>query len=277
MNVAMNLGGMTRPSGRIRFPLSLTFWLGPGMACTTALVLSAAAGNLAVVPITIQQTLDRAIAPDGTPRMAVVFTVIGVGAAVLLLTTITACLLNARLVRRSEALLDVVRTQAFRQIAVRPEVSAVPQSARVRRAVADIHQVSHFLRWRRPTLLASAGQLAVATAVMLWYSWELTVVVYLVMATLVGVQRWQHRGIGGRYLAARRFGLEVRAAIFELVVRSRANGAYAQRRRALGRADIAMERRTMQQTRLASRAALSQSATVLAGGAAVAVVTIGGA
>ncbi|WP_344133928.1 ABC transporter transmembrane domain-containing protein [Luedemannella flava] len=244
---------------------------------TAALILGASGVNL-VVPIAVQQTLDHV--NDGTAgpaRLTVIVGVIALGAGVLALSALSAFWFNARLARRTETLLHLVRVQAFHTMLTQPEGSAAARSAKVRHAVNDIDRLGRFLRWSGPAMLLNAGQLMIAIAIMIWYSWLLAVVVVLIVTALVCAQRWYRRRAAGAYRAARRRALEMRSAIMAVILRSRQLQAYAARREAQARAQDAADDHSAHQVRLARREAVGRGLNELAAGVLLATVIVAGA
>ena len=96
-----------------------------------------------------------------------------------MVTTICGYLMMRRLFTVSETALADVRTRAFRHI---HDLSMLHQQSErrgslVSRVTSDVDQITQFLQWGGVILLVNLGQLVVTTAVMLRYSWQLTLVV----------------------------------------------------------------------------------------------------
>ena len=64
---------------------------------------------------------------------------------------------------------------------------------------SDVDQITQFLQWGGVILLVSPGQIAVTTVVMFFYSWQLTLVVYLAFLPLVAVVRVFQRRLATAY------------------------------------------------------------------------------
>jgi ABC-type multidrug transport system fused ATPase/permease subunit len=243
---------------------------------TTALALIAAAGT-AIMPVTIQQVVDRTMAMGREPRAGLVLAIAGIGTVGLLAATWCAYLLEARFVRRTELLLHIVRTQAFTHMVQHSGPPAPIRMARGRRAVADIDRVSHFVRFSGPGLVLNTGRLLVAAGVTAVYSWEIAVLTVAAMGTIITLQSIQWRRAGGAVQAVWRRERELRDAIVRLVLRAREFRAYEDRRRAQTRAEAAVSERARQERRLERSEAGSDGMHELGIGAVAAAVVFAGA
>lgn len=258
---------------RSRLPVGRTslFWMGAGIAGaigTIALALTSAAGSV-TVPIAVQQIVDqgRSSGPGVIGTLLLASAVMGVSA-------IAAYWLTVRLVRRTETALDVARTEAFRHLVERAPAGS--RSAAAQRIIDDIERISQFVRWGRPHLLLSAGQVVVAIGVMVFYSWELTLVVAIAVAPLaMGCGPYRRRVLGA-VLAIRKLSTEVRATITELVLRSRQAHGEDERRRVQERVDGAAARRRAHQLRMARIEGVGQTARELTIGLVLASVIAAG-
>jgi ABC-type multidrug transport system fused ATPase/permease subunit len=85
-----------------------------------------------------------------------------------------------RLFTVSETALATVRTRTFRHI---HDLSMLHQQSERRgtltsRVTSDVDQITQFLQWGGVILVVNVGQIAVTTIVMLFYSWQLALIVY---------------------------------------------------------------------------------------------------
>ncbi|MGH3647638.1 MAG: ABC transporter ATP-binding protein, partial [Micromonosporaceae bacterium] len=109
------------------------------------------------------------------------------------------------------------------------------------RVTSDIDQISQFLQFGGVILLVSMGQLFVATVIMAWYSWQLTLVVYAAFAPLVIFLRFFQRRLAAAYGVVReRIGVLL-SAIAESVVGAAVIRAYGVQRRTERRLDESIE------------------------------------
>ncbi|MFC6149759.1 MULTISPECIES: ABC transporter ATP-binding protein [Mumia] len=170
----------------LRRGFALSPSLSRGLPLTLLLAALSTVGS-AVVPIVVQVAIDRGLAADGGPDEGVVLRWSGVAALVVLLTGLCAWAMKVRLFTASERGLADLRVKAFRHV---HDLSVLTQNrerrgALVSRVTSDIDQVSLFLQFNGITFVTSIGQVLVATVVMLFYSWQLTVVVWVCFLPLV--------------------------------------------------------------------------------------------
>src|SRR6185436_3158245 len=101
-----------------------------------------------------------------------------VGVAV---TALCSYFVNVRLFTASENGLSSLRIKAFRHI---HDLSVLTQNTErrgslVSRVTSDVDTISMFVQFGGLMLIVSYGQLLVATALMAYYSWQLTLLVWL--------------------------------------------------------------------------------------------------
>ncbi len=180
----------------LRQGISLSPELRAGLPGTLLLALFSTLGKVAV-PVAVQQALDSGIQGDGGPDLSRVALICVVTTALLAVTVSCTYLMNYRLYRSTETALAALRTRTFRHV---HDLSVLHQQEQrrgtlVSRVTSDIDQISRFLQYSGVSLVVNAGQLLVATVVMLAYSWQLAVLVYLVFTPLAvampRLQRWQ--------------------------------------------------------------------------------------
>jgi ABC-type multidrug transport system fused ATPase/permease subunit len=261
----------------IRRGLAQSPELRTGLAGTLALAVAATAGRVAV-PVAIQQGIDRGIRAPGGPDVRTIAVVVAITAGVLALTMTCAYLMNVRLYTVSETALAGVRTRAFRHI---HDLSMLHQQSErrgslVSRVTSDVDQISTFLQWGGVILLISVGQLTITTVVMLVYSWQLTLVVYLAFGPLVLVIRFLQRRLTAAYGEVRARVGTMLAAVGESVVGAEVIRAYGVQRRTVDRLDRAIEANRVAQFRALRTSVVSfASGEVGAGVATAAVVVVG--
>jgi ABC-type multidrug transport system fused ATPase/permease subunit len=261
----------------MRRGLRLSPELRTGLAGTLALAVVAMLGRV-VVPVAIQQGIDRGIRAAGGPDVGLVAVIAAVTVGVLVVTTACAYLMTRRLFTVSETALAGVRTRTFRHI---HDLSMLHQQSErrgslVSRVTSDIDQITQFLQWGGIMLLVSCGQLVVTTVVMAVYSWQLTLVVFAAFVPAVVVIRALQRRLAGAYGAVRQRTGALMAAISESVVGATVIRAYGVAGRTQRRLDASID-----DLRLAQQRAIRTSVTgfsigeVAAGLALAAVVVVG--
>lgn len=160
-----------------------------GVAMSVGLALATSAGRV-VVPILVQQILDRGILGDAgyRPTFVAVATVLGVVAVIgfWLLGTVTI----ARLTRAAEAGLAGLRVRTFAHIH-RLAAADHTESRRgvlVARVTSDVETLAQFWQWGAMVWITSVAAIVGIVAVMLAYSWQLaalTVAVFVPVTLLV--------------------------------------------------------------------------------------------
>ncbi|WP_238007823.1 ABC transporter ATP-binding protein [Dactylosporangium sp. AC04546] len=263
--------------GVLRRGLALSPELFTGLAGTLGLAVLATAGRVAV-PVAIQQGIDRGLLADGGPDLGVISLVVTVTAGVLMLTMVCAYLMNVRLFTVSETALAGIRVRTFRHI---HNLSMLHQQserrgALVSRVTGDVDQISQFLQFGGLLFILSVGQLTVTTAVMLVYSWQLTLVVIAAFAPLIVVVRIFQRRLSVLYLQVRESVGTMLGVIAESVVGAPVVRAYGIQRRTADRLDTAIDRNRRMQFRAQTNNVTSMGFGELAAGLALAGVIVAG-
>jgi ATP-binding cassette subfamily B protein len=261
----------------LRRGLKLSPELHTGLAGTLAFAFVATAGKV-VVPIAIQQGIDHGLRAEGGPDLGVIGTIVGLTAAVLLVTMASAYMMNVRLYTVSERALAGVRTRTFRHI---HDLSMLHQQSErrgslVSRVTSDVDQISQFLQWGGVILLVSIGQLTVTTIVMLVYSWQLTLVVYVCFTPFWFITRHFQRRLNKLYLTVRQRVGTMLGVVAESVVGAAVIRAYGVQARTQKRLDESVTETRSAQIR-AQRASVFSFAfgELLAGLATAGVVIVG--
>ncbi|MFY1624096.1 ABC transporter ATP-binding protein [Micromonospora sp. WMMD723] len=261
----------------LRRGLALSPELRTGLAGTLALALVYMVGRVAV-PVAVQRGIDQGIAVPGGPDLGVILTVVTATAAVLVLTTVCGYLMMRRLFTVSETALANVRTRAFRHV---HDLSMLHQQSErrgslVSRVTSDVDQITQFLQWGGVILVVNLGQLAVTTAVMLAYSWQLTLVVLVAFAPAVLIIRLLQRRLAGAYGVVRQRTGTLLGTVAESVVGAPVIRAYGVSGRTARRLDAAIEGQRLAQQRAIRISIMGSSVGELAAGVALAGVVVVG-
>ncbi|MFE9101394.1 ABC transporter ATP-binding protein [Actinomadura geliboluensis] len=248
-----------------------------GLAGTLLLALVSTAGRV-VVPIAVQQTIDKGIGrPDG-PDIAFIRTAVLLCAAAVLVTAVCAYLMNVRLYKTSEGGLAGLRVKAFRHV---HDLSMLTQSgerrgALVSRVTSDVDQISQFMQSGGLMFIVSIGQLLVASVLMLVYSWQLALLVWVAFLPLAFALRRFQRILSGAYFRVRERMGDLLAAVGESVVGAPVIRAYAAEERTGRRVDETVESYRSAQTRAQAMVALTFPVSELVAALATAAVVIAG-
>jgi ATP-binding cassette subfamily B protein len=242
----LTLAGAGRKDGAIatlRRGLRLVPELRRGLGVTLLFGLIATAGRV-VVPLAVQQTLDRGLLADGGPDMGRIGWIVGGCAVAVLVTALAAYRLNYRLFRTTETALAALRVRAFRRV---HDLSMLhQQSARrgslVSRVTSDVDQMSVFMQWGGILIVVSCGQLLLATVLMAVYSWELTLLVYVCFLPLALILPKLQRRLASAYGTVRERIGDLLGAVSESVVGAQTVRAYGVEDRTADRIDGAIDR-----------------------------------
>lgn len=238
----MGTGEQIGALATIRQGMQVSPELREGFWVTLGLAVVAACGQV-VVPIAVQQTLDRGLGTEGTGPDVGFVTTMGVLAAVAIaLTSAASYLMTRRLFTASERGLATLRTKAFRHVHDLPLLTQNTErrGALVARVTSDVDQVSQFLVFGGMIFIVSIGQMLVATVVMVVYSWQLALVVWVAFAPLFISIRWFQRKLSAAYTVVRHQVGVLLGAISEPVVGATVVRSYAIEGRTQDRIDTAI-------------------------------------
>ena len=248
-----------------------------GIGKTLGLAVVASVGQV-VVPIAVQQTIDRGLrGPDGPDATFTTWLAL-VAAAAIVATSWASFAMTARLFSTSERGLATLRVKAFRHVHDLPLLTQNTErrGALVSRVTSDVDQVSQFLVFGGLLFVVSIGQILVATVVMVVYSWQLALVVWVCFAPLFLSLRYFQRKLSAAYATVRRQVGALLAAISEPVVGAAVVRSYAVEARTQERIDKAVAAHQAASTRAQGFTAFSFSLGGLSAGLANAGVLIVG-
>jgi ATP-binding cassette, subfamily B, bacterial len=243
---ALSLAGAGRREGAVatlRRGVRLVPELRRGLGVTLLIALVATAGRV-VVPLAVQQTLDRGLLADGGPDLGRIGWTVAACAVAVLVTAVAAFLMNYRLFRTTETALAALRVRAFRRV---HDLSMLHQQAQKRgslvsRVTSDVDQMSVFMQWGGILIVVSTGQLLLATVVMAVYSWQLTLLVWACFVPLGLVLPRLQRALAGAYGTVRERIGDLLGAVSESVVGAQTVRAYGVEDRTAARLDAAIDR-----------------------------------
>ena len=261
----------------IRRGVAVSPELRDGLWGTLALAVLATVGQV-VIPIVVQQTLDRGLnGPDG-PDVQFMLEMGLVATIAIVVTGVASYFMTSRLFTTAETGLATLRIKAFRHVHDLPVLTQNTErrGALVSRVTSDVDQVSQFLVFGGILFVVSALQIGVATVIMLFYSWQLTLVVWLCFLPLFASLRYFQRRLSDAYGTVRRQVGIMLSAISEPVVGAAVVRSYAVEERTQGRIDTAIRAHQVASTRAQGFTAFSFSLGGLSGGLANAGVLIVG-
>jgi ABC-type multidrug transport system fused ATPase/permease subunit len=212
-----------------------------GMGVTLALAVLASVGQV-VVPIAIQQSVDHGLRAPGGPDVTFTTWAAVAAAAAITVTSWASYAMTSRLFTTAERGLATLRVKAFRHVHDLPLLTQNTErrGALVSRVTSDVDQVSQFLVYGGLIFVVSIGQMLIATVVMLVYSWQLALVVWVCFAPLFLSMRWFQRKLAEAYGIVRRQVGVLLSAISEPVVGAAVVRSYAVEDRTQARIDDAV-------------------------------------
>ena len=261
----------------LRRGVELSPQLTDGLGVTVALAVLATAGRV-LVPIAVQQGVDRGLTgadgPD-TGFVGLMVLVIGVG---LLVTGVASAFMTARLFRTAETGLATLRVKAFRHVHDLPVLTQNTErrGALVSRVTSDVDQVSQFLVFGGVIAIVSVGQIVLATVVMVFYSWQLALVVWICFLPLFLSLRYFQKRLSAAYAVVRQQVGALLSAISEPVVGAATVRSYAVQERTQDRIDTSVQRHLTASSRAQGLTAFSFSLGGISAGLANAGIVVVG-
>jgi putative ABC transport system ATP-binding protein len=253
----------------IRRGLALSPQVMEGLGVTLLLALLSTVGA-SIVPIVVRAAIDDGLG-DGTQMdEGRIFLYAGLTLVVVLLTAVAGYAMRVRLFTRSEVALSDLRVRAFRHV---HDLSILTQSSErrgvlVSRVTSDIDQISLFLQFTGVMIVVSVGQMLVATLIMAYYSWQLTLVVLVCFLPLWLSLTFFAKHMSRAYDTVRRTVGEMLAVIAEPVVGASVVRSYAIERRTQRRVDAGIDRNYRANIRAQSIVAVTFASAGVAGGLA---------
>ncbi|GAA3650260.1 ABC transporter ATP-binding protein [Nocardioides ginsengisoli] len=248
-----------------------------GIGTTLFLAVLASVGQV-VVPIAVQQTIDKGLRGAGGPDPSFTLWLALAAAAAIVVTSWASYAMTARLFSTAERGLATLRIKAFRHVHDLPLLTQNTErrGALVSRVTSDVDQVSQFLVFGGLIFVVSIGQMLIATIVMVCYSWQLTIVVWVCFAPLFLSLRYFQRKLAAAYGTVRRQVGALLSAVSEPVVGAAVVKSYAIEARTQQRIDVAIDTHKAASTRAQGFTAFSFSLGGISAGFANAGVLIVG-
>ena len=253
----------------LRRGLQLSPALREGLGVTLLLAVVATLGS-SVIPVVIQRTLDEGLLGDTGVDRDRVWLYLGMAGVVVVVTAVAGYAMKYRLFRSSEQGLADLRIKAFRHVHDLPVLTQDTErrGALVSRVTSDVDQVSLFLQFSGLLVIISIGQLVVATAIMSFYSWQLTIVVWLCFLPLIISLRLTQPRMTRAYAKVRSSVGDMLSAVSEPVVGASVVRAHAIAGRTQARIDASIGANLSANIRAQRLVAVTFASAGLAGGLA---------
>ncbi|MGH9188097.1 MAG: ABC transporter transmembrane domain-containing protein, partial [Acidimicrobiales bacterium] len=251
--------GDVTPSGAIavlRRGLAASPELRQGLGVTVLLALVGAGGRV-IVPIVVQQVVDRGLAV-GAVRMGTVWRLAGVATVVVLFTALTNRATHVRLARASEHALYGMRTRAFDHIH-RLSVAHHTDEHRgvlVSRVTSDVETLSQFFSWGGLAWIVNGAMMLAVAATMFAYDWRLASITLLMTVPLSLVLRMVQRHLLSAWDLVRTRVGELLSAVSEALMGAAVIRGYGVQDRVTARVDGAVVAHRQANIRAGSLSAL---------------------
>lgn len=226
----------------IRRGLALSPELRVGLPGTVLLALLSTAGRI-IIPVTIQQVLDRGLTENGV-EMDFVLRMVLIALVAAAVTAVATAGMHLRLAKISETALSGLRVRAFRHI---HDLSMLHQASEQRgvlvsRVTSDVDQISRFMQWAGIMLFVNTAQAILALAAMLIYSLPLAITVVALIPVIVFVIHAFQRRLESAYTVVREAVGRMLGILAESVVGAPVIKAYGVEERTKERLGEAIER-----------------------------------
>jgi len=238
-----------------------------GLGLTLLLAALSTIGS-SVVPIVVQRTIDQGLGEGRRTELSDIAPELSLAVVLIAITAVLAYWMRVRLFVASETGLADLRVAAFRHV---HDLSTLTQNSErrgvlVSRVTSDVDQISMFLQFVGIMMVISLGQIVVATVVMAYYSWQLTLVVWLCFLPLVVSLKFFARRLSVAYDTVRRTVGEMLAVIAEPVVGASVVRAHAIEERTQRRVDGGIDANLDANVRAQSLVAVTFASAGVAGG-----------
>jgi putative ABC transport system ATP-binding protein len=202
-----------------------------GFLTTLGLALVGAGGRV-VIPILVQQAIDRGLRPSGV-KVDVVARMCAIAFVTVCIATWAQRTAVYRLGRRSEEALYGLRVRLFEHIhrLSIADHSEERKGALVARVTSDVETLAQFFQWGGLAWLLDGTLMLIVGAVMLSYDWVLAVVAFVVAAPLGLVLQRVQRHLIRAYDDARARNAQVMTQVSEVVAGAETLRAYGASRR----------------------------------------------
>lgn len=207
-----------------------------GAGLTVALAMIGSGGRL-VVPVLLQQAIDRGLGEGDEPvRLGLVAVLAVVGAVVLVITAGSMRWSVYRLGTRSEAALAGLRRRTFshlQQLSLEDHAEQ-RRGALVARVTSDIETLSQFFSWGGISWLINSTLMTGVAVTMALYDWRLTLVALVMTTPVAIILRWIQSRLVRAYATVRREVAAYLSAVSEIVAGAATVRSYGMTERTTG-------------------------------------------
>jgi putative ABC transport system ATP-binding protein len=257
----------------LRRGLAVSPELRRGLLFTVLMAVAAATGRI-VIPVLIQQVIDRGIVGVDEFRVGFVLGACLVAVVVIVVVAVLTRFTYVRLVEAAEAMLRGLRVRAFAHI---HSLSVADHNETKRgvltsRVTSDIETIARFAQWGAVAWIVNTVVIVGVLVVMAAYSWQLTILVVVVFVPMLPLMRsLQRRQLRAYDEVRTRVGMTL-SEVSESVMGAGVVRAYSLRDRTRGRLHRAIDEQYEAEVRAARYFAFMFPLGDVFGGLAMAVV-----
>ena len=188
-----------------------------GFGVTFALAMVGAGGRV-VIPILVQQALDRGFR-DGQVRVGTIAVLAAIALGVVSIATVCQRTAVLRLGERSEEALYTLRVRLFEHIhrLSIADHNEERKGSLVARVTSDVETLAQFFSWGALAWLLDGTVMVLVACVMIAYDWMLAIIAFVVAAPLGFVLQRVQRHLVAAYERARHDNAEVMTRVSEVV------------------------------------------------------------
>lgn len=198
-----------------------------------------------LIPVIVQQTLDRYVGAGDRVDIGGVATAVGIGFVIVVVGAVMTRTGLVRLVRQASLGMSVLRVSTFRHLFRRSvlHVQSERRGALVSRVTSDITTMQQFLEWGGVMLLVNGTEVLVALSIMFAYEWRLALFVLIGTAIYVVNLLWSQRVLRRRYDRVRERVADSLAVMGEAISALPAIRAHGAERATMERVDAILDDR----------------------------------
>lgn len=251
--------------------------LSRGLVVTVLLAMAGTALSV-IVPVIVQQIIDSGVDTSEGVDTGAVLSRAMIALVAMLLAALAARAALIRLARSSANGLSDLRVKTFRHIhrLSALHVQSERRGALVSRVTSDVDTMQHFMEWAGVGMIIGVAQLLLAGAVMVIYSWKLTIVVVIGVAAYGLMLAWFQRILARAHDQVRGRVATSLSAVGEAISGLLVIRAYGAEKSTLARVDDALDRQFDDEYRTGKLGAVLFSSAELFAGALTAAVIIAG-
>jgi ATP-binding cassette, subfamily B, bacterial len=213
-----------------------------GAVLTLLLALVGAAGRV-VVPIIVQQAVDRGLASDDGVHADTIIALGGLALVVVAITTTANRATFVRMARASERALFSLRTRAFDHVhglSLR-HLTEEQRGVLVARVTADVETLSRFFEWGGVAWLVNGLMVTVVAITMLVYDWRLGLIAMVSVVPLGLIMKVLQKRMLAAWDAVRTRVGEMLARVSESVMGAAVIRGFGVQDRAIAKTDEAID------------------------------------